>query len=79
VDGSFTGSAYGTSDGVVGLTHPAEVAPVLEAVPLAVAARVPLAPAGAAPPARNDTTVATAMATVGSLPGYQGTFLDLLR
>jgi hypothetical protein len=88
VDGSFTGSEYGTSDGVVGCTQPAGVALAPEILPLVAAAPtvlavlavlVVLAPAEAAPAARNETAATTATATAESLPGEPSTFLLFLR
>src|SRR5215469_8862780 len=70
VAGNCTGSAYGTSDGVLGCTQPAGVA----AVPATVAGAAVLAPAGAVPTAMNETTAAAATATVVRLPGSRGTF-----
>jgi hypothetical protein len=77
VDGSFTGSAYGTSAGVVGCTQPAGAAPLLAMSPLAVAAPALLTPAEAVPAVRNETTAAVATATTDSLPGDMGTFVLL--
>jgi hypothetical protein len=80
-DGSFTGSAYGTSDGVVGRTQFAGVTVlVLVALPLVVAAFTVLAPAGVAPAVKNETTATAATAAAGSLPAGsapegRGTFL----
>ena len=79
VDGSFTGRAYGTSEGVVGFTSPVGVDRVLVERPLAFATPAMLAFAGVVPVATNETTAAVATATADSLPGDQGTFLDFLR
>jgi len=79
VDGSLTGSAYGTSDGVVGCTQPAGVVRLLELLPLVVAAPPVLAPADATPAVRNETAATAATATAGSLPGDPGAILLFLR
>jgi hypothetical protein len=78
-DGSRTGSAYGTSDGVLGCTKPDGLVSAVTALLPAAAAPAVLAMAGAAPAATSETAAAAATATAGRFPAGQGTLVLFLR